>query len=962
MKHLVLLHRALLFLSLCLIPLSGFARNDDVTLYGYVVDSPMNTPINNASVTVLNAADSSYVTVAMSDLGSGTVTGDEKVDYTYTGGFRVRLPRGKYILSVSCLGYEPTVVNVDLTTLGKRVYDYTLPYKITLTRESKKLKEVVVTASKVKFYHKGDTLVFNADAFHLAEGSMLDALIQQMPGVELKDNGEIYVNGKYVDELLLNGKHFFNDNRQLMLQNLGAYTVKDIQVYDKRDRLSELAGAQIGKGSYVMDVKMKKEFMGGTVINAEAGYGSEDRYLGRLFAMLFTPTGQYSLYFNANNLNESRRPGQQTSWSPDKMPTGVRRSMGGGFDYSVKTLDDHWEVNGNVNAETTRETDGTDVVRNNYLVSGNTYDYEFNRSRNKTWTIGTNHKIYYKTKGGYGIAMEPFFTYTDWNNWGGNVSATFGESFNDVTTDFIRNIYSGDNAGALSSLINRNIEENRMMGHSLSTGTNLWQGFRLPGTNDMLVLNLVGEYNNRRDERFNHYDINFGQDPAPAQSANRYFKNFPDFDSDLSAELSYSRRLGSSAYLTLSYKFNHSYHKATSDLYSLGALDDVDDFMLGKLPSAIDYELSLDRNNSYLSRMTENNHKLSLSYNYWAPERLWIQLRIPVTFMDRKLDYQRAAVDTTVRRRPVLFEIGESFIQYWFDKKNNIFWKIGLQSRTPDLVSMVDITDDTNPLYIMRGNGGLKNALIFSTLFSYLHNYNDKESWYIDVNYEVVSNALSQGYTYDTRTGVKEGRYYNVNGNWKIDGTLSYYKQIGGLTLNNWLTAGHSTSVDLVGQDSPQLFRSKVYNLNFSYRLLVKYKFGKHSVGLSFKPLHERFTSNMSDFVKQNTWTVQSGIDATFELPCNFQLSTDFSVYNRCGYTDEALNTDNFVWNARLTYRALKGKLLLMLDGYDILHDLSNVSYTMNAQARTEIYRTVLPRYFMFHVQWRFNSNPKGHK
>ena len=120
MKHLVLLHQALLFLSLCLIPLSGFARNDDVTLYGYVVDSPMNTPINNASVTVLNAADSSYVTVAMSDLGSGTVTGDEKVDYTYTGGFRVRLPRGKYILSVSCLGYEPTVVNVDLTTLGKR--------------------------------------------------------------------------------------------------------------------------------------------------------------------------------------------------------------------------------------------------------------------------------------------------------------------------------------------------------------------------------------------------------------------------------------------------------------------------------------------------------------------------------------------------------------------------------------------------------------------------------------------------------------------------------------------------------------------------------------------------------------------------------------------------------------------------------------------------------------------------
>ena len=948
----------LLFVGLFILTLFGFAKNDDVTLYGYVVDSPMTTPINNASVTVLNAADSSYVTLTVSDGGYGEVIdGKPGENFTYTGMFRVTLPRGKYIISTTCLGYEPTVVNVDLTTLGKREYEYTLPYKITLTRESKKLNEVVVTASKVKFYYKGDTLVYNADAFQLAEGSMLDALIQQMPGVELKDNGEIYVNGKYVDELLLNGKHFFNDNRQLMLQNLGAYTVKDIQVYDKRDRLSELAGAQIGKGSYVMDVKMKKEFMGGTVINAEAGYGSEDRYLGRLFAMLFTPTGQYSLYFNANNLNESRRPGQQTSWSPDKMPTGVRRSMGGGFDYSVKTLDDHWEVNGNVNAETTRETDGTDVVRNNYLVSGNTYDYEFNRSRNKTWTIGTNHKIYYKTKGGYGIAMEPFFTYTDWNNWGGNVSATFGESFNDVTTDFIRNIYSGDNSGALSSLINRNIEENRMMGHSLSTGTNLWQGFRLPGTNDMLVLNLVGEYNNRRDERFNHYDINFGQDPAPAQSANRYFKNFPDFDSDLSAELSYTKRLGRMTNLSLSYKFNHSYHKATSDLYSLGALDDVDDFMLGKLPSAIDYDLSLDRNNSYLSRMTENNHKLMLCfYHGGMEEKIWIQFQMPITFMDRKLDYMRAAVDTTVRRRPVLFELNETFIQYRLNKSNSFLWKFNLRSSTPDLVSMVDITDDTNPLYIMRGNGDLKNALTFKTDLSYVNSKSRHHYFRTYVQYTTTANAIAQGYTYNTATGVREGRYYNVNGNWAINGSVSYDRYMNNFSIGNAFMPAYKVSVDLVGQDSPQLFRNKVYNLQFGDQLFANYSFGKSKVGAYVSAQHNRYTSNSDDFLTQRTWTVYTGLNAVLELPANFQLSTDLTLFTRRGYTDESLNTDNFVWNARLTYRALTGKLLLMLDGYDILHDLSNVSYTMDAQARTEIYRTVLPRYFMLHVQWRFNS------
>jgi len=175
---------------------------------------------------------------------------------------------------------------------------------------------------------------------------------------------------------------------------------------------------------------------------------------------------------------------------------------------------------------------------------------------------------------------------------------------------------------------------------------------------------------------------------------------------------------------------------------------------------------------------------------------------------------------------------------------------------------------------------------------------------------------------------------------------------------NNFVTT-YTTSVDLIGQDTPELIRSKVYNLQFMDQLWMKYKLGKSSIGLNVNAQHDRFTSNLADFTRQNTWTVSSGVNATLELPANFQLSTDFTMYNRRGYTDQALNTDNFVWNARLTYRALKGNLLLMLDGYDMLHDLSNVSYTINAQARTEVYRTVLPRYFMFHVQWRFNSKKK---
>lgn len=956
--------RFLLFVSFLWVSLFSYAK-DDIRVAGKVLESNgFHLPIPNATVKVMKE-DSSLVALLVADECTYETYRSE-TDYTgkkYTGGFTVKLPKGigKYIISVSSLGYSTATVNVDLSKLGKREYSLQLE-PIYLEESSVLMDEVMVKASKVKFHYKGDTLVYTADAFKLAEGSMLDALVQQLPDVELKDNGSIYVNGKYVEELLLNGKQFFNNNKQLLLQNLAAYTVKDIEVYDKRGMVSELANADLGDSRLVMDVKLKKEYMVGTVLNMEGGYGSSERYLGRLFGMAFTPTGQYAAYFNVNNLNDSRKPGQQTTWSPDKMPTGVRKIITGGFDYNIKTLDKKWEISGNVNAESTRENDGTDILRTNFLSNGDTYDYQFRRSKNEALSLGTHHKISYKTSNGYGVTTEPYFTYRKWNNYGDNTEATFDNELNYVTTDFIRNIYDGNSGAALVSLINRYISMDRRKGYSISTGANLWQGFKIPGTTDMMVVNLFGKYNNRHDERFNHYELNFGQEPMPVQTANRYFKNYPDFDSNLGTEVSWSHALAHGMTLTLSYRYDHNYRKETSELYLLDSPESVEDFMFGKLPSAISYESTIDKNNSYLSCKTDDNHRMALRYSY-SNGVLYFQYNIPVTLTNQKLDYQRGLVDTTLTRRSVLFDIGNALFQ-WNKGGHRIAWSWDLKSQTPDMVTMVDFTDDTNPLYIRKGNGDLENALQFGNRLYYRYSNREKRSQFqIEGRYAILSNALSQGYTYDTATGIRQSSYYNVNGNWNVKGIISYMKQFGrGLMFGNQFGVGHATNVDLVGENSPRLTRSKVYNLNFSDELRMEYRFGKHQVELNVKGEHERFTGNRTDFTEQNTWTVTSGVNAVIELPANFQLATDMTVYTRRGYTDELLNTDNYVWNARLTYRALKGKVLLSLDGYDILHDLNNVSYTMNAQGRTETYRTVLPRYFMFHLQWRFNHTPKTKK
>lgn len=180
---------------------------------GRVVESIAHTPLVGVKVMLL---DSTFNVI------DSTLSAKEAYVTYFSGNgkeqpaeFSLKMPRktGVYYLSLEFDKYNPLTRPLEIKRIGSRESMLDLD-EIVLTRAPKKLGEVVVTATKVKFYNKGDTLVFNADAFELAEGSMLDALVSQLPGVELKENGQIYVNGRFVENLLLNGKDFFQ-RRQL---------------------------------------------------------------------------------------------------------------------------------------------------------------------------------------------------------------------------------------------------------------------------------------------------------------------------------------------------------------------------------------------------------------------------------------------------------------------------------------------------------------------------------------------------------------------------------------------------------------------------------------------------------------------------------------------------------------------------------------------------------------------------
>jgi hypothetical protein len=135
------------------------------------------------------------------------------------------------------------------------------------------LQEVTVTATKVKMYYRGDTIVYDATAFKLPDGSMLDDLIHQMPGVTIDEYGQIFVNGRKIDELQLGSRSFMRGNSKVLMENLPYYTVKDIKVYEQDTDLNRALNAQVEKKKFVMDVNLKPEYLMGYVANVEAAGG-----------------------------------------------------------------------------------------------------------------------------------------------------------------------------------------------------------------------------------------------------------------------------------------------------------------------------------------------------------------------------------------------------------------------------------------------------------------------------------------------------------------------------------------------------------------------------------------------------------------------------------------------------------------------------------------------------------------
>lgn len=252
-----------------------------INFSGVVRDSLQN-PLATASLVAIDQKTNA--------LDAYTITGED-------GAFLLKLnANNKYKIQVSALGLQ-TLNEVLATEENDIVKDYTLRADIVLD-------EVVV---KMPVLIRGDTLIYDADSFKNGSERKLEDIIDKLPGVEINDSGQIEVEGKVVNKLMVNGKDFFEGDTKIATKNIPSSTVDKIQVLKNYGNVGQLRGVSNNQDNVAINIKLKsgkERFWFGNVTTGGGNSPDENLYL--LQPKLFYYSPKYSINFigDINNIGE----------------------------------------------------------------------------------------------------------------------------------------------------------------------------------------------------------------------------------------------------------------------------------------------------------------------------------------------------------------------------------------------------------------------------------------------------------------------------------------------------------------------------------------------------------------------------------------------------------------------------------------------------------------------------------
>ena len=815
---------------------------------------------------------------------------------------------------------------------------------IELNKQDTEIETVLIVGDIPPIRIKKDTLEFNAASFKLRPDANVESLLKQLPGVEIDADGKITVNGKEVNQILVNGKPFFDKDGKVALQNLPSTIINKVQVTDTKTRKEEKTGTNSSSNNasinLTIDEKKNKGFFG----KALAGYGSDERYESSGIINYFKNKTKVSVLASANNINS-------VGFSMDE----VFDNMGGGRNGSRMWVngDGSYWYNGQNFGSSTGITESNLVGVNysdNYVEKVDFSSSFFhsgtrNRNNNKTnnttflpnGTFITNSESTTSTESEYNdfsfstdikidstmsIVFEPKMSYNKRTNFSSTKSSSFENSnlLNDFTSD--------------------NISES--LSKAFQSSTTFSKSFRKKGRNISLVLD--NENNSNDDDVRVNSVTNFYQNSDPSdirnQTSNRKNK-------------------------TENYRLNFEYAEPITDSLTV------------KLGTSYDYKSNSNDGetldfNPVTNSFSNRNNLLSSTINAKTSE-LYTYAGITVNKSKYNFNIELGTMSlhnvNTSDYLGIATRLDKDFIlpkvnaygSYKFSKSKNLWFNYNLDYNLPSANQLLPIQNVSNPLNTIIGNSDLNINKNHSVYFSY-RNFDfatrSGYGFYSGINY--YENQVTSKTVFDANRK-RTTTYVDMKGNNNAWFGLYWNKSFKKEKVNYRYEFRISNNFGYdKGFVNGELFTSSSYSFmpsaRFNYEITDKitiapsYNFGKEFVS------YTNYTIDKTSF-----YSHRMNLQITSYWPKNWTFGNDFG-YNYNSNLGAGFKKDFYLWNTSLAYSFYNNKFLAKVKVYDILNQNQSNKRTISETSITDEENVVLKRYVMFSLTYKiqmFDSKEK---
>ncbi len=890
---------------------------------GVVLGAASGQPLREASVSLLQARDSSYVTFSLTD---------------GTGRYALRGVRpGHYLLLVNNLGYK--VLQQPVEVLAAQAAVVVPPLR--LLAESQQLGEVVVTHEQAPVSISGDTVAFSAHAFKTQPNAPVEQLLNKLPGLAVDRDGTIRSQGQAV-KMLVDGKPFFGGDPKMASRNLPADIIDKVQVYDQQNDQATFSGIDSGERQRTVHLVTRRDKRQGYFGTEQAGVGTDGRYQARLGLNRFNNGQQLSVLAQADNANDQ-------SFTDDSNPTA-----GGGNTTSNA---------GSLNSSGSLALEAPGGLRNagsvpngpNSAAAGLTESALGGLNYRDAW--GKRVEV----AGSYLATHAATFSEQSAHrqNFTGDASAavpfTDGLVTSHVRTSSqhanLRLDYQLDSLTSLRltpALTYQNVSQLRIAPQQTSLDDRLLNqsssyyealAYSLTGGGDALFLRKFRRAGRTLSANFN---LNLaGQDgSALNHSVTTYLAAGASTTQLLDQQID-QRTPRQNGIVNLVYtepfslrhqlEAHYSYTNAPSQAHRL----------------ANDYDAGTgqyDRYNSLLSNDFSSRYTAQQAGFTWQMRRLRYTYSLGLDAQQAALSLDNQTAGLGLRRTYSSLLPAATFSYTGAGSRTlRLTYRTALTA--PSASQLQPVPDNSNPLSISLGNPDLRPEYAHSLTANY--NYFDPargRTVLVLLSSQAVQHRIVSASMFDVG-GVRTTWPTNTDGFFQLNGFLALGQRLPAHQLNlNASTTGNFTSSQSYINAQPNVARTWNVGQTFS----ANSAYNEHlEVGLNANFTYQQATYSLSETQRTAYFTQTISGDVYWRLPSHWVFTSDAYFTNNTGLA-AGYNQHVLLWNAGLTYQFFANRQAeVKLYAFDLLNQNRSVVRNATDTYLEDVRSRVLARYLL---------------